>query len=119
MKVNRPDLCKQCGGQCCKETYFTMKEYARLCEALPDRVLGEGVVRPEGNGYISIGKCPALTETGCIWPYEERPGLCRTYPLIPFRTKQGITTLLLAIRTCPHWKEFGDHYKEQLEELKL
>jgi len=115
--MNRPELCSKCGGLCCKDTYFTMKEYSRLSESLPGQALGPDRMRPEGNGYISIGNCPASTPRGCIWEYENRPFLCRVYPFIPIIGKQG-GFLLLAIRTCPRWKEFGELYWDQVKEIE-
>ena len=94
-----------------------MKEYARLCSAVAPRVIGIGEVTPEEGGYVSLGPCPALTENGCIFPYEERPVLCRYYPFVPVRTKQGNITLLLVIKTCPYWKEIGDMHDQELEEI--
>jgi hypothetical protein len=50
--------------------------------------------------------CKSLTPTGCKLPYQERGEGCRIYPFV-----EKDNELLLDLK-CPHWKLFGDKYRE-------
>lgn len=71
------------------------------------------------GGWKFNDGCPALTESGCMLSYDDRPALCRSYPFQPVPAIDGSTMLLLSVKTCPHWKEFGEHYQEIIKELGL
>jgi Fe-S-cluster containining protein len=83
-------------------------------------------MEPHFNGkkwhFTIPGTCPALSDTGCIIPYEERPFACKIAPfvLVPMYVgkERGVVIDLLLTPTCPHWREFGEHYAATLEEVK-
>lgn len=82
MKINRPDVCAECGGFCClyslrnipvAQLDATHKEFfdAKSVDVklIDDRCL-----------YVLNQKCPHHTEKGCDMSYEERPAVCREFP---------------------------------------
>ena len=116
--MNLKQYCKECGGKCCTDPYFTHDEYIAFVMKIGCQKAMEYEPRKVGNGWkFRPGKCPGLTEKGCILDYRDRPILCRAYPFIPVPTAEGKYFLTLALRTCPAWREFGEHYDDQVEEL--
>lgn len=114
--MEKRNFCAECKGKCCKKTYFSFADFHNLVEkiGMKDAMMGMTVL---DDGFISGDPCPALTETGCVLEYNKRPILCRWYPFIPIMTKSREYALLLATKTCPYWREFGELYDEQMEEF--
>ncbi len=119
------DLCQDCRGKCCADPFLTPDEFKRLKRVIgakkirerrPFRVLQDGVCV---GWRFKIKECPGLTVTGCVLPYGDRPQVCRLYPFFILPDMDGKNTLGLLLRTCPHWKEFGDHYDEIAKEARI
>lgn len=66
----------------------------------------------KGSWKFSTATCPALAQTGCIMPYEDRPEVCRLYPLVEL--SEG---LFLDIQICPHWQVFGEDIRRSAQEV--
>ena len=121
--MNAPELCSQCGGKCCTNPFLTNDEYMRLYTAVGDKKILEAdpkYIAPLHGWVFNLKdgeKCPGSTETGCILPYNDRPMICKTYPFIGYKGINGVA-LLLAVKTCPAWEEFGARYKEAYEEYE-
>lgn len=117
------EKCKECGGKCCTNPFLTTEEYMRLYAEVGDQKMMAANPKfiPAMNGWIfqipAGEKCPGVTETGCILPYEDRPKVCRTYPFLGYKAVNG-HALLLAVKTCPAWEEFGSRYQEAYAEYE-
>lgn len=126
--METPMMCKECGGACCKNyTSFTRDEWEVLHKyADPQRIVFSRPTvimtgRDDGFWITQEKGCPALTETGCVIPHDERPLNCRLYPFVRIKAygenRQVVDELLLATKTCPFWRELGAKRDEAMEEL--
>jgi Fe-S-cluster containining protein len=118
--MNRPNVCKECGGKCCREQYvdLTEMEYKKVQNYLKGIVL-----KKVGTTLIlSDGKqpCPALNFNGCKIPYHSRPLTCRLFPYIIVTDE--IPYGVCRSTQCPMYKSFpkddDDFTPRELEELK-
>jgi Fe-S-cluster containining protein len=119
-----PDLCRDCGGNCCRHPNMTKEEYQRLVDKLGFEKVRAAKPKRVGAWLMFMENCPGKLPDGCILSYEERPLGCRIYPFVAIPALGGSVLgheLLLDLRHCPHWKEFGDQYeaaKREFEEVK-
>lgn len=80
------DICKQCGGICCK---------------------GE---------ISGLPQCAWLTETGCIIPPEKRDNSCNHYPFVIIEDKRFVKSQRVLLDTgCPYYHEF-EKMRDQIKE---
>lgn len=106
MRIEKKNICKKCGGKCCKRSgcdYF-VSDFSELTEEALIRVLDEGNISivgaikpvPDRDGYLTLEpylylrarnlgrdiidlfsfkhQCMLLTDEGCPYPVEKRPG---------------------------------------------
>lgn len=112
------ELCKACGGDCCRRPWMTTDEYTRLTLAIGNDAMQ--VAQPYfimGGWQFKAERCPGLTPTGCILPYSERPEACRIYPFVKVPTTAG-PRLFLDVSRCPHWDVFGGVYEDTKKEIE-
>lgn len=118
------ELCKQCGGKCCKNhAWFSDAEYIRLVKVIGnDAAQAAEPVRMRGGWMFKTAPCPGVTDTGCMLPYADRPFQCRIYPFVPIPTvnPDGSQTIipLLAVQTCPYWDTFGGGVEDVKKEIE-
>jgi Fe-S-cluster containining protein len=109
-----PELCASCGGKCCISPRMTTAECLKVLDAIgQEKARASQPIQIKGSWKFRTSTCPALTPTGCIMPYENRPEVCRIYPLV--RLQEG---LFLDIQACPHWQEFGEDIEQVEKEVE-
>jgi hypothetical protein len=118
--TNSPELCKECGGNCCRHPTMTDVEFNRLVGAIGKETAD--AARPErfGTWWMFRENCPGKLPDGCALPYDDRPLCCKIYPFVAIPAITGSVIgheILLDIRHCPRWKEFGECYEETKEEF--
>lgn len=108
-----PDLCAGCGGKCCISPRMTTAECLKAMGAIgTEKARASQPIQIKGSWKFSTATCPALSPWGCIMPYEDRPEVCRLYPLVKL---DG--ALFLDIHICPHWQEFGEDIEQAEREV--
>lgn len=118
--TSSPELCKDCGGNCCRHPNMTTGEYERLVLATGREKAEAAGPQQLGNWWMFRDTCPGKLENGCVLPYEDRPLTCKIYPFVAIPSMNGSIAgheLLLDLRHCPRWKEFGERYEETKEEF--
>ena len=59
------ELCKQCGGKCCRRPFTTLDEYTRLVMAIGNDRMQAAEPIPVNGGFMWRAEiCPGLTDTG-------------------------------------------------------
>jgi hypothetical protein len=120
--TNSPDLCKECGGNCCRHPNMTDAEYRRLVNAIGRKKSEAAIPEQFGTWWMFRENCPGKLPDGCILSYDDRPLCCKIYPFVAIPAITGSVIgheLLLDIRHCPRWKEFGECYEETKSEFIL
>jgi hypothetical protein len=118
--TNSPELCSECGGNCCRHPNMTDREYQRLVDVIGEKKAKAAGPEQMGTWWMFREKCPGKLPDGCALTYEERPLCCKLYPFVAIPAITGSIIgheLLLDIRHCPRWKEFGDQYEEMKQEF--
>jgi Uncharacterised protein family (UPF0153). len=118
--TSSPELCKDCGGNCCRHPNMTTAEYERLVMAIGREKAEAAGPQKLGNWWMFRDTCPGKLDAGCVLPYGDRPLACKIYPFVAIPSINGSIAgheLLLDLRHCPRWKEFGERYEETKEEF--
>ncbi len=118
--TSSPELCKGCGGNCCRHPNMTTGEYERLVMAIGRERAEAAGPQQLGSWWMFRETCPGKREDGCALSYEDRPLTCKIYPFVAIPSINGSIAgheLLLDLRHCPRWKDFGERYEETKEEF--
>jgi hypothetical protein len=118
--TNSPGLCKECGGNCCRHPNMTDGEFNRLVVAIGKEQAEAAGPERLGTWWMFRENCPGKLPDGCVLSYEDRPLCCKIYPFVAIPAITGSVIgheILLDIRHCPRWKEFGEHYEETKQEF--
>lgn len=79
--VQNSDLCKECGGKCCR---FIMLETKKDDEYKIEFWETQGNIKQSETEntviYMQHCKCQHATDDGICDMYEDRPKLCRDFP---------------------------------------
>jgi Fe-S-cluster containining protein len=101
-------LCAKCKGKCCKGHHIILSksefEKLRKKKDFPTKKIDS----PTGCAVMTVdalsdSKCPFLTEGGCELKLEDRPLVCRLYP-ITFTVEKGEVIFHLS-KLCPYFEE--------------
>ena len=101
-------FCAECQGKCCKGHHILLSksEFMRLRKKkdFPSRRIDS----PTGCAVMTVDalsreKCPFLKDDGCEMKLEERPLVCRLYP-ITFTAEKGDVEFHLS-KKCPYFEE--------------
>ena len=105
--------CTDCGGQCCRHPTLTTTEYIQFSETIGSDLCLTGDPKWLGDLWTFSNLCPARTETGCMFPYEDRPLACRIYPYVAIPGRDGKIYLLMEPGSrCPGIASFIDREAE-------
>jgi hypothetical protein len=115
------DICKACPEHCCLGPVLSIKELHNIRDAIGEE--SHRNAQPYWTGKYWKYKsrlCPAFSETGCILPYDKKPRACQLAPFLPVPVMHGAketVILVLNIKGCPMWREWGEHYDEACQEV--
>ena len=118
--TNAPDLCRECGGHCCLHPVMTDEEYQRLVSAIGEEKARNAAPQQYGTLWMFREHCPGKRSDGCVLEYDDRPLTCKVYPFVAIPALTGSVLgheILLDLRHCPRWKEFGERYEETKQEF--
>ncbi|MEI6293064.1 MAG: YkgJ family cysteine cluster protein [Methanomicrobiales archaeon] len=118
--TNSPELCKECGGNCCRHPTMTDIEFERLVDAIGKEEAATAMPERFGTWWMFRENCPGKQKDGCVLAYDDRPLCCKIYPFVAIPAVTGSVIgheILLDIRYCPRWKEFGEWYEETKQEF--
>jgi hypothetical protein len=118
--TNSPELCKECGGNCCRHPTMTDTEFRTLVQAIGKDKSDAAVPERFGTWWMFREICPGKLPDGCVLSYDDRPLCCKIYPFVAIPAITGSVIgheILLDLRHCPRWKEFGEYYEETKQEF--
>ncbi|GEM_PF-6015927 len=99
---------------------MTDVEFNRLVDAIGKEKAGLAVPERFGTWWMFRENCPGKLPDGCVLRYDDRPLCCKIYPFVAIPAITGSVIgheILLDIRHCPRWKEFGECYEEVKQEF--
>lgn len=107
------NLCKKCGGPCCKEydIFLSKKDINNI-----KKFKGKFKIKKEDNSiYMShYRKCCFLSEKGCILKENQKPLDCRLFPLVFIFNNKKIEFYIM--KDCKYFKKLP---KQWIKSAKL
>lgn len=99
---------------------MTDNEFNRLADAVGKEKAKAALPERYGSWWMFREICPGKLKDGCILTYDDRPLCCKIYPFVAIPAVTGSVLgheILLDLRHCPRWKEFGESYEEVKQEF--
>jgi hypothetical protein len=135
-KFINSDICKQCGGRCCKQApgAYSPSDFSKpIIESLTKALVENKACIDWWEGSTPIyfvraptithigqiydaswgGQCAFLKENGCQLPYKERPRGCRL--LEPMPNSKCICHGSTKRQSCRTWHKYRNEIKEAAE----
>ena len=115
--MEKPRLCAGCRTQCCDNHPIMMdSEIRRMMEVVGQPAVIAATPKMESPGWNRLsGKCPALTDSGCVMDHDDRPIACQLYPFQFIAMPGGWWRIMLDVSLCPYWRTFGEGYDSALQ----